>query len=178
VQKPNEKTASLSRAPGQSMGKWTICVNAKESPERQRFTACHELAHIVLGLPSDHSSAPWWSYAKRPQAEIQCDIFAAELLLPYRFFRPLAEEMPISFAPIDELTEKFAASRTATGSRFAEVNKLPCAFVLSEQGKIRYASRSTVLRKSGAFIPTRADLPPMSLSARVRKARLARSPRR
>ena len=31
-------------------GKHYICVNANDRPERQRFTVCHELAHIVLGL--------------------------------------------------------------------------------------------------------------------------------
>ena len=68
-------------------GKHYICVNANDRPERQRFTVCHELAHIVLGLPSEHQALPWWSYAKRPPAEIWCDVFAAELLLPYRLFQ-------------------------------------------------------------------------------------------
>ena len=31
-------------------GKYYICVNAKDQKERQRFTVCHEIAHIVLGL--------------------------------------------------------------------------------------------------------------------------------
>ena len=51
----------------ESNGKHFICVNDKDSEKRRRFTACHEIAHIVLGLPSDHSSMPWWSYAKRPK---------------------------------------------------------------------------------------------------------------
>ena len=57
-------------------GKHHICVNRNDSPERQRFTICHEIGHIVLGLPSDHS-AQWWT-AKRPLAERLCDTFAAE----------------------------------------------------------------------------------------------------
>src|SRR5580704_2981452 len=44
-------------------GRHHICVNANDRPERRRFTACHEIAHIVLGLPSDHEQLPWWSYA-------------------------------------------------------------------------------------------------------------------
>ena len=74
-------------------GKNYICVNGNDSPERQRFTICHEIAHIVLGLTSDHK-AQWWS-AKRPMAERLCDIFAAELLLPDRLFQPLAEAAPV-----------------------------------------------------------------------------------
>ena len=57
-------------------GRKFICVNANDRPERQRFTICHELAHIVLGLSSAHKSLPWWSYAKRPAEEIWCDVFA------------------------------------------------------------------------------------------------------
>ncbi|MGB4783871.1 MAG: ImmA/IrrE family metallo-endopeptidase [Candidatus Acidiferrum sp.] len=49
-----------------SGGKHHICVNANDRPERQRFTICHELAHIFLGLKSEHQALPWWSYAKRP----------------------------------------------------------------------------------------------------------------
>jgi Zn-dependent peptidase ImmA (M78 family) len=70
-----------------SSGKHYICFNAKDRDERQRFTICHELAHIVLGLPSEHKQ-PWWSYAKRSPNEIVCDTFAAELLLPFKLFKP------------------------------------------------------------------------------------------
>lgn len=154
--------------PSTSKSKWYIGVNAGDRQERQRFTVCHELAHIVLGLPSEHKAAPWWSYAKRPKAEILCDVFAAELLLPLRLFRPLAEKMPISFASIDELAAQFLASRTATGSRLATVVKPPCAFVLSEQGKVRYAARSTSLREAGAWIAPRRDLPTGCISERLR----------
>ena len=152
----------------QNKGKWYLGVNASDRRERQRFTACHELGHIVLGLPSEHKAAPWWSYAKRPMAEILCDIFAAELLLPLPLFRPLAERAPITFASIDDLAARFWASRTATGSRFAAVIKAPCAFVLSEQGKVRHAARSTSLREAGAWIAPRRDLPPGCISDRVR----------
>jgi Zn-dependent peptidase ImmA (M78 family) len=118
----------------QSDGKHYICTNANDKPERQRFTVCHELAHIVLGLRSDHQASTWWSYAKRPPAEIWCDIFAAELLLPYGLFKPQAEKSLISLAAIDDLAARFRASTTATGSRYAAVVSTPLAFVLSEQG--------------------------------------------
>jgi hypothetical protein len=42
-------------------GKHHIHVNGNDSEERQRFTACHEAAHIKLGLPSEHCELPWWS---------------------------------------------------------------------------------------------------------------------
>lgn len=149
-------------------GKYFIGVNANDRLQRQRFTVCHEIAHIVLKLPSDHQAMPWWSYAKRPLAEVLCDVFAAELLLPYELFQPLAEESPIGLATVDALADRFLASVTATGSRFAAVVSTPCAFVLSEQGKVRYASRSKALIDASAWIPTRSDVPAGSVSAKTR----------
>lgn len=152
----------------ESKGKRFICTNANDRLERQRFTVCHEAAHLRLGLPSQHTSLPWWSYAKRPLAEILCDVFAAELLLPYDLFRPEAEKASIGLSSIDNLAEHFAASVTATGSRYAYVVSAPVAFVLSEQGKVRYASRSKPLRDASAWIPPRLDVPDGSLSKSVR----------
>lgn len=157
--------------PGWSMssgGKHYICVNANDRPERQRFTICHELAHILLGLKSEHSALPWWSYAKRPPDEITCDVFAAELLLPYRVFKPLVDSIATEMDEIEKLAGKVLASFTATGSRFAAVHSEPCAFVLSEQGKVRYASRSNTLKDAYAWIQPRLDLPRGSLSEKAR----------
>jgi hypothetical protein len=149
-------------------GKRFICTNANDRLERQRFSVCHEVAHLSLGLPSQHQSLPWWSYAKRPLAEILCDVFAAELLLPYDLFHPEAEKASIGLSSIDNLADRFAASVTATGSRFAYVVSAPVAFVLSEKGKVSYASRSKPLRDASAWIPTRLDVPDGSLSKSLR----------
>lgn len=149
-------------------GKHYICVNANNLPERQRFTICHELAHIVLGLASEHNALPWWSYTKRPPGKIICDIFAAELILPYRLFKPLADEAAIEMDSVETLAGRFLVSITATGSRFASVVAAPCAFVLSEQGKVRYASRSNTLRDAYAWMQPRLDLPRGSASERIR----------
>jgi Zn-dependent peptidase ImmA (M78 family) len=160
----------------QNNGKHFICTNANDRAERQRFTVCHEIAHIVLGLPSQHGASPWWSYAKRPLAEILCDIFAAELLLQYDLFQPQAEKASISLATIDDLAERFQASVTATGSRYAAVVSTPVAFVLSEQGKVRYASRSNQLKDAYAWVPPRLDLPDGSFSKKVRAGAACGSP--
>ena len=152
----------------ENKGKRFICVNEKDSEERRRFTACHEIAHIVLGLSSDHSSMPWWSYARRPKNEVLCDVFAAELLLPKQLFEPMVRDEQIGFTAIDELASRFIASTTATGSRYATVMDAPCAFVLSEKGVVRYASRSNSLRDAGAWIPPRMEIPPQTLSAALR----------
>ena len=38
-------------------GRKCIIINGKDAAARQRFTACHEVAHIVLGLPTQHDNA-------------------------------------------------------------------------------------------------------------------------
>src|SRR3989344_247214 len=78
-----------------------IAINGNDSPERQRFTACHEMGHIDLELPSEHAGSPSWSYAKRSPNEIYCDVYAAELLLPYHMFKPLTDAAMIGFDAID-----------------------------------------------------------------------------
>lgn len=150
-------------------GKYGICVNGNQTEERQRFTVCHELAHIVLGLPSEHTSDPSWSYAKRTPNEILCDVFAAELLLPYKLFRPLVADQDCSLAAVDDLADRFEASVIATGSRFATMTIYPCAFVLAERGKVRFSSRSAKMREARAWISTRMDLPDGSVAKRRRE---------
>ncbi len=148
-------------------GRHYICVNGNDRQERQRFTVCHEIAHIVTGLPSEHETHPSGTYAARSPNEILCDVFAAELLLPFPIFKPMVEKADISLAAIDGLAQHFEASVTATGSRFAAVAGYPCAFVLSEGGLVRHASRSTSLRDGKAWIAPRMALPKGSVCARL-----------
>ena len=137
---------------------------------------CHEIAHIVLGLPSDHNTLPSWSYAKKSPEEIFCDIFAAKLLLPYRLFKPVVDKEEISFSTVTNLANRFEASLSATGSRFAMVVSAPCAFVLSERGKVKYTSRSTSLREVNAWVHPRLGLPHDSVSERVRTGEFCNGP--
>jgi hypothetical protein len=156
-------------------GKYGISVNGSQSSERQRFTICHELAHIILGLPSEHE-CPSWSYARRSPNEILCDVFAAELLLPCKLFKPLVDDSDYSLAAIDALAGQFEASTMATGTRFATLADLPCAFVISEQGRVRYSARSRALRDAKGWIPPRMDLPDESVSKRRRAGEAGAGP--
>jgi hypothetical protein len=83
-------------------------------------------------------------------------------------FKPLVEATDLGFAAVRKLAEQFEASLTATGSRFATVIDAPCAFVLAEQGRIRYPARSTSLREAQGWIAPGSPLPSGSLAAAVR----------
>lgn len=149
-------------------GKHVITVNSLESSERQRFTVCHEIGHVILGLPSSHDGVRPWSYAKRSPNEIACDWFAAELLMPYKEWLAAVPKGEPSLAVIEYMAGEFRCSYPAAASRYATLATMPCAFVTMENGTVRYAARSTALRRSKAWIPPRTPIPQGSVAYRVR----------
>ena len=148
-------------------GKSSIVVSELERRERQRFSACHEVAHLVLGLASDHHETPSWSYAKRDDNEIACDIFASELLMPFEAFKRDVDQEEPSFELLDRLRAKYVVSFAACGSRLAAVTDYPCAFVFMNSTVVRYASRSKALRDLNAWVEMRAPIPPGSIAWRL-----------
>ena len=150
-----------------SDGRYYICVNENDKLERRRFTILHELAHIILGLPSDHGT-PGWSYAKKSMNEILCDVFASELLFPYKLYKPLVDRSDFSFTAIEHLAGRFEGSLSAAGSRYAAVAAGVCAFVFAEKGVVRYASRSPAMRSANLWITPKMALPQDSAAARLR----------
>lgn len=111
------------------------------------FTICHEIAHIELKLGSRHDEVPPWLYAKRDPNERLCDIFAAELLMPYRLWKASVPKGGPSLAVIEAMARDFKASFPAAASRFAELSDIACAFVTMERGTVSYSARSTSLRR-------------------------------
>lgn len=149
-----------------------IIVNGNHREERQRFTVLHEIAHIVLKLPSNHnvtalSTSHLMSYRSRPKEEILCDVFAAECLLPYEFFKKDVDGVEVSFSEVKKLAKQYKASITSTGSRFALNCDFPCAFVLMEQSKIRYVSMSKFLRELNGWIEFGVPIPKGSVAERL-----------
>jgi len=151
-----------------------ITVNGNHREERQRFTVLHEIAHIVLGLSSQHhgeniSTSDLISYRSRPKEEILCDVFAAECLLPYDMFKRDIDDLDVSLDAIKQLAAKYEASVSSTGSRFAASCDVPCAFVLIENGKVRYASRSRLLREMKGWIGIGNPAPQSSVAHKLIK---------
>lgn len=161
---PNESGYTI-----EGKGKIFICININDNPERQKFTICHEIAHIILELPSEHKEIPSWSFVKRHQNEMLCDAFAAELLLPYTLFKPAMKGVEPSFAVLEDFSSRFGSSLSATGSRFASLADFPCAFVFSDRGIVRYGARSTTLRTANAWIAPKRPLPDGSRAKAARE---------
>jgi|HigsolmetaAR201D_1030396.scaffolds.fasta_scaffold03329_1 Predicted Zn peptidase len=148
-----------------------IIVNGNHSSERQRFTILHELAHIRLGLPSKHGSSTsvsdLLSYSRRPKEEVLCDVFAAECLLPNRFFRPDVRKSTCSFQSVQQLAERYEASLTATGSRYATYSDEPCAWILADDQRIRFVASSASLRNARFFVRIGIEIPKRSVLGRL-----------
>jgi Zn-dependent peptidase ImmA (M78 family) len=156
----------------QIKGKHIIIVNGKHQEERQRFTVLHEIAHIVLDLPSQHHGAnittrELLSYRRRPKEEILCDVFAAECLLPYSHFKRDVDDVEVSLDVVKDLAKRYKASITSTCSRFAFNCTVPCAYVLMERGRVRYVSMSKHLRELAAWIDLGIHIPSGSVAHRI-----------
>lgn len=149
-----------------------IVVNGNHREERQRFTILHEIAHIVLDLPSQHSGAAMSTsdlmrYRRRPPEEIYCDVFAAECLMPPAPFKQDAASVDPSFDAIKELSKKYKASWAATGSRFAVHSIAVCAFALIEEGIVRYVSYSRRMREFKVWIDLGRPVPKGGVAERL-----------
>lgn len=73
-----------------------VVINKEFPPERKRFTALHELGHLVMDFPegvTDH------------MIEGFCHLFASELLLPTPVFKEAAEELLKGKTLLQDLAE-------------------------------------------------------------------------
>lgn len=155
-------------------GKKHIWVNDNDSVVRQRFTILHEIAHHVLELPSQHGEKvpadELERFTGRPQEEIACDIFAAECLVPWALIQPLAEDKDFTLEHIAELADHFQASRSCIASKFAQASEGHLAFVVAEDGVVKYSIGSKALRDARVWISKGIPLPQNSAAANAYKA--------
>jgi len=103
---------------------FVIEVNRFVGSQRRRFSIAHEIAHTffnprarayrrtgtLVTIPKERPS--------NPVEEALCDMAAAEMLLPTRFFSRLACDLPTSIAVVEHLAAKFDASVEATALRY------------------------------------------------------------
>lgn len=155
-------------------GQKHILVNENDSPLRQRFTILHEIAHHVLELPSKHGDKvpgdELERFTGRHPEEILCDVFAAECLAPWALIQPMAEDKEFTLEHLGELAEHFQASRSCIASRFAQASDGHLAFVVAEDGVVKYSITSKALRDARVWITKGIPLPRNSAAAKAHKA--------
>jgi Zn-dependent peptidase ImmA (M78 family) len=104
-------------------GQFVVGVRASDGIERQRFTVLHEAGHTLL--PGFAQSRQYRCDGPRSRDEQLCDIAAAELLLPKRFFIPDLLEAGLGLAGVEELASLYEASIEATALRTVDLGPGP-----------------------------------------------------
>jgi hypothetical protein len=143
------ETGDLGTAEGQLIASalsGVIRIASHVQPEgRRRFTIAHEIGHYCLHGPKPtfddtRDLTTWKTHSK----ETEANIFAGELLMPERLFKPrtISKTAP-SLALIDALAKEFRTSSLAAGVHYIMYTREPCALVVSRGGEIEWMRRST-----------------------------------
>lgn len=114
-----------------------IRVRGTDPTVRQRFTVCHECAHIFFPgyqLVPRYRCDPGDSRIDEVRLERLCDVGASELLLPRRLFEPAAYEAGFGLDSLENLAHAFNASLPATGRRLLDNVDAPAALLSFEPG--------------------------------------------
>lgn len=126
-----------------------IFYRAGRPKGRQRFTIGHELGHFLIpthtGNQQCKSAGMSESSFKTPEQrrESEANRFAAGVLMPKPWFeRDTGRLGDPDVVHVLELSRRYGTSFEATVNRYVELCGVPCAFVFSFNGKIRYLRRS------------------------------------
>jgi Zn-dependent peptidase ImmA (M78 family) len=112
-----------------------VHIRASDSPERQRFTICHEILHTYFpGFREEHrrrTDTTVGAYDRNQLEEYLCDLGAAELLLPRQLFLATLPAQP-HIDDVLDLAATFTASLEATALRIVNFATVPMALVVLE----------------------------------------------
>lgn len=122
-----------------SNGSAIITVNSRSSRTRQRFSIGHEIGHwryhrgrILVCRPEDIGRSGDWSSLS---PERIADGFAADLIMPWYLFLPMARQYPrLTFQVVRTLAEIFDVSPEAAAIRLIESRLYPSILICHAVG--------------------------------------------
>ena len=136
---------------------------------KRRFAIAHEIGHFVLHKKVTQllacTDADMLASYKSSPYEIEASIFAGALLMPEKLFQEKAAERTPQTSVIKELADYFDTSLTATALRYVETSHDYCAFVVSENGKIRWWRASESFGDHDFWLEHQSKLPRHSAAA-------------
>lgn len=107
----------------------TIAINEDHHPNRQRFTAAHELGHYILHSEGRDRFFVDKAYYRGKTAsegtdstEIEANRFAASLLMPEALVRERAQRVELTDVEIYRLSSLFQVSEQAMTLRLMNLN--------------------------------------------------------
>lgn len=109
-------------------GAWVASILAADGLERRRFTILHEGGHTLL--PDFKRATHYRCKGSRTREEQLCDIAAAELLLPRRFFLSDLAESDAGLGGVERLAVAYAASLQATLRRVVDLTSQRMALMV------------------------------------------------
>jgi Zn-dependent peptidase ImmA (M78 family) len=144
-----------------------ITVNSISPVPRQRFSAAHELGHwmwdrgkMAFVCDGKQLDSQWGEES----GEKRANRYAVELLLPSSMFARKMEEGALSFRAVQQMSQDFQTSLTATAIRLVELTAFPAILISSEGDRRRWYFRSPHVPR---FIKPKANIPPGSLAHRL-----------
>jgi hypothetical protein len=104
-----------------------VTVRSSDGYERQRFTVCHETGHTFF---AGYSQRQFRCGGEKTPLEQRCDIAAAELLLPHRFFEVDLAAGGFDLSTTEDLAEGYQASIEASALRSVDLWKEPAMLLV------------------------------------------------
>lgn len=98
-----------------------ISLNENHSLIRRRFTLAHELAHLILGVPSVVGESLSDMLSSDSDDEKRVNAFAAELLIPRSIVEVHVREVPVVAAVLRRLAKSANVSELAAALRVANL---------------------------------------------------------
>lgn len=144
-----------------------IKLNAIEPRERQNFTCCHEIAHtfVIDGSLMNCRALRIPVQSVKSAEERLCDLAAAEMLMPEKFFLPMMASLEPSIESVVGLAKKFASSIRATVLRLGQLAVWPVVFLgwrfTTRPGSVPKLRVAWSVRPTGSrcFVPLHAPAP-------------------
>jgi Zn-dependent peptidase ImmA (M78 family) len=112
---------------------------------RKRFTIAHEIGHYIIPYHENVyncSKEDIEKYQANDIIEREANEFAAELLMPERYFNYDVDHHSLTLNDIQALSQKYLTSLTSTAIKFIKHTKDTGAIFLSKDGIILWAFRS------------------------------------
>ncbi|HEY2515260.1 MAG TPA: ImmA/IrrE family metallo-endopeptidase [Polyangiaceae bacterium] len=128
-------------------GRAVICIDeALRGTPRAYFAIAHELGHRALHSAIDHlaqcSAAAEARTDRAWRVETEADQFAAELLMPEALCAPFCTAAAPAFDDVERVARAFGTSFVASGIRYVELARAPCAITLLRWGRVAWAAES------------------------------------
>jgi len=120
--------------------------NSIHNVGRKRFSIAHELGHWELHASLSqldlYTETKFEEYKSNP-IEQEADIFASELLMPTKLFRPLCADVAPNLATIKDLAKKFRTSISSTALKFLDEIDHPCIIIFSQNGHVKWWKKNS-----------------------------------